>query len=128
LHIPGDLLLAGGWRLSAETILEIENARLQAYTNDDPYQAWLDGSVLSPPVLVRGRQPGDRFRPLGMEGHSMKLADFLVNVKLPQRARAAWPLVCSQDEILWVPGFGLAHPARLHKDTINAIKLKLTKD
>ena len=83
---------------------------------------------LSSPLLVRGRQPGDRFRPLGMGGNSLKLADFLVNVKLPRRARAAWPLVVSQDEIVWVPGFRLAHPVRLRGETKEAIKIKLARE
>jgi tRNA(Ile)-lysidine synthase len=128
LPIPGDLLFAGGWRLSAQVIPDIENARQQAYTNDDPFQAWLDNSALGSPALVRGRRPGDRFRPLGMDGHSMKLSDFQVNVKLPQRARANWPLVCSHDTIIWVPGFGLSHLARLRTDTKNAIHLRLTRE
>jgi tRNA(Ile)-lysidine synthetase-like protein len=44
---------------------------------------------------VRARRPGDRFEPFGMDGHTMKLSDFFINEKLPQRAREAWPLLCS---------------------------------
>ena len=34
----------------------------------------------------------------------MKISDFMINQKIPQRARAGWPLVCYGDEIVWVTG------------------------
>jgi tRNA(Ile)-lysidine synthase len=128
LDVPGVLPLGAGWRLSAEITTDVEGARQLAYTNADPFQAWLDNGELNSSLLVRSRQPGDRFRPLGMGGKSLKLADFLVNVKLPRRARAAWPLVVSQDEIVWVPGFRLAHPVRLRGETEEVIKIKLARE
>ena len=67
-------------------------------SNTDPYQAWLDQAELVLPLTVRARQPGERFRPLGMGGHSMKLSDFMINNNLPRRGRAAWPLVVSGEE------------------------------
>ena len=48
-------------------------------------------------LVRRGTQPerrGTRIKPLGMEGHSVKISDLMVNVKMPRRARAGWPLVC----------------------------------
>ncbi|RPJ46221.1 MAG: tRNA(Ile)-lysidine synthetase, partial [Chloroflexi bacterium] len=58
-------------------------------------------------------RPGERFAPLGMEGHSLKLSDFWINQKLPRRARPAWPLVAAGDQVIWVPGYRLAHPYRI---------------
>jgi tRNA(Ile)-lysidine synthase len=127
LDVPGVLPLGAGWRLSAEITTDVEEARQLAYTNADPFQAWLDKGELNSSLLVRSRQPGDRFRPLGMGGRSLKLADFLVNVKLPRRARAAWPLVVSQDEIVWVPGFRLAHSVRIRGETKEVIKINLAR-
>jgi len=40
---------------------------------------------------MRSRLPGDRFKPIGMKGRSLKLSDFMVNVKLPQAARPGYP-------------------------------------
>ena len=91
--------------------------RAQALNNADPYQAWLDLDELQVPLSVRSRRPGDRFEPLGMGGETQKLADFMVNVKLPRRARDGWPLVCSGDEVAWVPGYRLAHPFKLGDQT-----------
>jgi tRNA(Ile)-lysidine synthase len=55
----------------------------------------------------------------------MKLADFMVNVKLPRRARDRWPVICAGDDIVWVPGYRLGHPFRLTKNTTKVIFLSL---
>jgi tRNA(Ile)-lysidine synthase len=85
----------------------------QAEKNQDQFQVWLDAEVLPESLELRARRPGDRFEPLGMNGHSQKLSDFFVNEKLPQRARDRWPLLCSGDIVIWIPGYRPAHPYRL---------------
>jgi tRNA(Ile)-lysidine synthase len=76
---------------------------------------------------VRTMHAGDRFQPLGMGGQSVKLQDFFVNVKLPKRARAKWPLVCVKDEIAWVAGLRIAHPFRVTENTKRALQLQLRR-
>ncbi|MFZ6028310.1 MAG: tRNA lysidine(34) synthetase TilS [Chloroflexota bacterium] len=124
LPVPGELALAGGWWLRAS--LETGGVFAVARTNDDPYHTWLAADTSS--LLVRTRRPGDRFRPLGMGGASLKLADYFINRKLPRRARQRWPLVCVGDEIAWVPGYHLAHPFRLTETAQQAVHLWLEKE
>ena len=93
--------------------------------NLDPFTAWLDADPISRDLILRKRKPGDRFQPMGMDGHSKKLADFFINVKLPKQARKRWPLVCSGDEVIWVPGFRLAHPCLVREKTSTVLKLVL---
>ncbi|MBN2502674.1 MAG: tRNA lysidine(34) synthetase TilS [Anaerolineales bacterium] len=126
LPIPGEIELDDGWMLQADW----ETAPMTADTladHQDPYQVWVDAGNLATPLLVRGRVAGDRFAPLGMDGHTLKLADFFINEKLPQRARAGWPLVCSGSEIVWVPGFRLSHCFRLQGGTEEVVRLCLIK-
>jgi tRNA(Ile)-lysidine synthase len=128
LPIPGTLSLANGWQLSArlmglQTSLEYE----QILNNPDPNQAWINSGSLSHPLKVRSRLPGDRFRPLGLGGHSIKLSDFMINVKIPSRARRLWPLVVSGEEILWLPGFRLAHAFGLQGETQQIVHLQLKR-
>ena len=125
LEVPGELCLPDGWRLHAEKIEFSSAVRAEAMANPDPYQAWADLEALDLPVLVRGRQPGDRFKPLGLEGHSIKIADFMINKKLPRRARPGWPLVCSGEQVVWLPGLQLGHSFRLKPDTRKALKFHL---
>jgi tRNA(Ile)-lysidine synthase len=128
LQVPGSLNLSGGWQFYAQPAYDISQAFSQAMGNRDPYQAWLDFNDLQFPLIVRGRLPGDRFQPLGMRGHSTKLSDMLINLKLPSRARSTWPLLLSGMDIVWIPGFRLAHPYRLKEKTRSAVHLYLTRE
>lgn len=110
---PCALELDSGWRLNGERWRLPALAREQAASNQDPFQVWLDADQIPGPLELRARRPGDRFEPLGLEGHSQKLSDFMVNEKMPQRARERWPLLCLADTVIWVPGFRPAHPCRL---------------
>jgi tRNA(Ile)-lysidine synthase len=122
LGVPGRLRLPGGWILESR-LVEVGDRMW----DDDPYQAWLDADCLALPLQVRTRRAGDRFRPLGMGGHTLKLSDFWINQQLPRPARAGWPLVCSQDEIVWIPGFRPAETCRLQQDSRRAVHLALKK-
>jgi tRNA(Ile)-lysidine synthase len=107
----------GGWKFSCEKWGHPLLAREQAERNEDPFQVWLDAKDLTRPLKLRVRRPGDQFAPFGLEGHTQKLSDFFVNVKMPQRARDNWPLLCAGDEIIWVPGHRPAHEHRLTETT-----------
>ena len=127
LPIPGQLNLSGGWLFSCEQWRIPALALEQALNNDNPFQVWLDASRLPKKLEVRARRPGDRFEPFGMEGHTMKLSDFFINEKLPQRARTSWPVLCSGDTVIWIPGYRPAHPFRLTDKTRQAIYFNLTQ-
>ena len=127
LPIPGQLNLSGGWLFSCEQWRIPALALEQALNNDNPFQVWLDASRLPKKLEVRVRRAGDRFEPFGMDGHTMKLSDFFINEKLPQRARDGWPLLCAGETVIWVPGFRPAHPFRLTDKTRQAIYFTLTQ-
>ncbi len=125
--VPSQVDLAGGWRFNCERWGMPVLAREQAERNDDPFQVWLDVQNLSKPLNLRVRHPGDQFSPFGLDGHSQKLSDFLVNVKMPQRARENWPLLCAGDEIIWVPGYRPAHAYRLTESTKSVLYFSILR-
>ena len=127
LKVPGSVMLSGNWKLTCERWSIASLAMEQAKSNDDPFQAWLDAQVISDALELRVRQDGDRFEPLGMDGHEMKISDFFINVKLPQRARDRWPLLCLGEKVVWVPGFRPAHSFRLTESTRQALYFSLTR-
>ncbi|MBN2388173.1 MAG: tRNA lysidine(34) synthetase TilS [Anaerolineales bacterium] len=116
--------LDGGWTLSADS-LPLEGDDWSSNTN--PWTAWLDAELVGNSLMVRARRAGDRFQPLGMPDGTLTLQDFFVNLKLPQRARANWPLVCAGEQIVWVAGFRIAHPLRVTAGTRRVLRLHLRK-
>lgn len=127
VKVPGSVELSGGWKLNCERWNITSLAMQQARSNDDPYQVWLDAKGISDALELRVRHDGDRFAPLGMDGHEIKLSDFFINVKLPQRARGRWPLLCVGEKIVWVPGYRPAHPFRLKDTSRQVLYISLTR-
>lgn len=128
VEVPFDVDLGRGWRVRAaarerDGVGPVELSDLGAREN----LAQLDFDVVGEELALRRRRPGDRFQPLGMESGSLKLADFMINEKMPLRARAGWPLLCKGDEIVWVPGYRLAHPYRVADGTKRILEIELVR-
>ncbi len=127
-QIPGEIELLNGWRLRSVYVRDPDSARRRAFENRDPYRAWLDLGDMGTgeaSLILRTRSDGDQFQPLGMGGQSAKLSHFMLNQKMPRRARAGWPLVCVGDEIAWVPGYRIGHGYRVWRETSGVYYLHL---
>lgn len=120
----GRVILHQGWSLIATEALPA-SALPEDLSRTPPHQAWVDADTVSSPLYVRARRSGDRFAPLGMDGRSMKLSDFMINVKIPRRARDRWPLVVHQNQVVWVVGHRLAHPFRVRPQTRRVLRLEV---
>jgi tRNA(Ile)-lysidine synthase len=119
------LQLVGDWELLMELV---DLTDLEMITSNlDPYQVWMDADLIEEPLQVRCRQEGDRFQPFGMPNGKMLLSDFFINVKLNKRSRGSWPLVCQEDEILWIPGYQFAHKYRVKETTTRSIHMQLRR-
>ncbi len=124
LTIPGNLLLPADWVLQAALVSSQLAADLFV-ANQDPYQAWFDVSMLTFPLRVRHRQPGDRMQPAGMAGKSVKLSDLMINLKLHYRSRSTWPVVCAGNQVIWVPGCRQSRFALPDASTQQVLHLRL---
>ena len=130
VDIPGQLSLARGWCIDT-AVIEGEDREVNFHTvsgNNDLYRVWLDADLLKLPLSIRSRKKGDRWQPLGLEKGSQKISDFFINAKCPLRARDRWPLVCSGDEIIWIPGFRPAHPFRITEKTNRIAFIRLQRN
>jgi tRNA(Ile)-lysidine synthase len=101
LHAPG---IAPGTiiEMMSDQPIRLENGwqlLLLSQPTGDP-----DEIVLQIPqnalLLLRSRRNGDRFHPEGMGGHSQKLSDTLVNMKVPAVWRDHVPLLVTGERIL----------------------------
>ncbi len=122
IQVPGETRL-GAWRVTT---------RLSENTDPPPdegsdgtrFAQTFDLSGLGGGLVLRGRTPGDRFQPLGMD-HSKKLQDFMVDGRIPREWRDDVPLLVSPRGIAWVVGWRVAHWARLREDTREALRVEL---
>jgi tRNA(Ile)-lysidine synthase len=67
-------------------------------------------------LVVRPPLPGDRLRPRGGRG-SRKLAELLVDAKVPRPLRPTWPVLACGAVVLYVPGLRPSELARPHAGT-----------
>src|SRR5690606_5372785 len=66
-----------------------------------PISAWLDLDRLPAPLTVRTPQPGDRVR---LAHGRRKLADILIDGRVPRQERKGLAVVTCGDDVVWVPG------------------------
>ncbi|MCS6927164.1 MAG: tRNA lysidine(34) synthetase TilS [Candidatus Binatia bacterium] len=110
---PGQevVLPQAGWRVMVSP-LQPWNDPPHSARSADRWQAIFDGACLGQGFFVRPMQPGDRIRPLGMQGHR-KVHDVFIDAKIPRHHRQAFPLILIGQEIAWVPGCVRGETARI---------------
>ncbi len=132
LQAPGTTPLGGGWQVSVRRLATGElpagwDAGRDA-TRDagregagaegrDPWLAHLDAVVVGPEPMLRPRRAGERFRPLGLGGRSVKISEFMINAKAPRAARAAWPLLAGRQGVAWLCGLRVDEHAAVTSGT-----------
>ncbi len=68
------------------------------------------------PIEVRSRYAGERFQPRGLHG-SRKLQDIMVDLKIPQAARASYPIFTQSASPVWLPAYRIAQTIDLAQDS-----------
>ncbi|HIC95925.1 TPA: tRNA lysidine(34) synthetase TilS, partial [Candidatus Bipolaricaulota bacterium] len=120
LRLGENLFNEIGWRFTLE---EVEPARVRALEFDrDPLKAVINRDRIDGPLSVRNWRPGDRFRPLGMEG-TKKLQDLFIDEKVPREERSRIPLVCDRQGIIWVVGLRLSDDYKVREETERALRI-----
>jgi len=119
----GSLELAEWDLLVQEGNVGIEDLTIDR--NGGDYLAQLNADTVAFPLVIRGQKPGERIAPLGMGGKTQKLSDYFINRKIPRQARRNWPLVISDDQVVWVPGVGISDAAAVTPQTRRVLRLSL---
>jgi len=127
LAVPGLTMLPGSeWAVDA-TIVDIAELPRDWEANADPWRAFLDAQAAGGRLALRTRRAGDRFRPLGLGGHEVKLADFLTNRKVPRAARDRLPLLACEWGLAWVCGQRVDERAAVQEATKQALVLQFVR-
>lgn len=77
----------------------------------------VDLDLVQGALCVRYREPGDRFKPFGMQ-ESKKLKRFMIDEKIPEAKRHKIPLVCDENRIIWVYGYRMSEEVRVGQSTV----------
>ena len=101
--------LRGGWKGTAELLRADFEEKIQVVHKKDLKNRadYARITTLYTSLVLRARQPGDRFRPAG-RGLSKPLRKWMNEAGVPNELRDTLPLLASGSEILWVCGEGFA--------------------
>ena len=105
----GDYLLPGGGTLQIRVVSACFEEKTQGVHKKDLKNRadYARITTLYTGLVLRARQPGDRFRPAG-RGLSKPLRKWMNEAGVPNELRDTLPLLASGSEILWVCGEGFA--------------------
>ena len=107
------------------SLVPAEKVIFSEKTTQLTYEAYLDAAKIKEPMMLKCQQSGDCYHPLGLQGKKQKLSDFWINKKIPRRFRSSWPLLFSDNEIAWIPGFQPSHCVQVTAETKMAVKVEL---
>jgi tRNA(Ile)-lysidine synthase len=127
LPVPGEVALPeAGWVVSAEPLAGGVGFEAVRATAGNRSAAVIRRGSWNGRLAVRNRRPGDRFRPLGLDGGEKKLQDFFVDRKVARRDRSGVPLIVDDsDRIVWVAGHGIDEAFRVTDSSQAVVILKL---
>lgn len=97
LEVPAEVSFA-----NRRIVLEREG-----YNGGESLGVSLDWEKLSDPLQLRDWRPGDAYQPVGY-GSVHKLHDLFQRARVPYWDRAVWPIMLSEDRIVWASRFGPA--------------------
>ena len=106
----------------------LERARIepvQIRRDKTRFSEYLDLDRVKPPVIVRARQAGDRFQPLGMPDEK-KVGKFLTTAKHPRDERERVLVFADREKIIWLCPVRISERAKVTEETERILSLKVT--
>lgn len=124
IHVPGTTVLARrNLQIECE-VLPLSASGVTVHSrNRNRNEEWMDLDNVHLPLVVRGRQQGDRFWPLGAPG-SKKVADFLIDLKVEPAQRDSVAVLCDQLGPIWIIGYRLDDRVKLSRITRRALRVR----
>ena len=126
IQIPGRTQF-GDWQIEASVLTAEQLTIVQIKRDKTPFCEYLDLDQVRPPVVVRPRRTGDKFRPLGLKGEK-RLGKFLTAAKAPRDVRRQILVFADREKIIWVCPVRIGEPTRITNQTQRILMLKVTHD
>ncbi len=91
---------------------------------DNTYEAYVDlSNYKNKTFTIRHREEKDIFQPLGFP-QPIKLKKYLINKKIPKEKRYNLPLLCFNNEVLWIPGYAMSNKLKVKHKPTHILKIK----
>ncbi len=121
LMIPGCVhICEAGVKIESQILLRSESDNFDM-KSDNRILADLD--LLSQPITIRNRQPGDRIHLYG--NGRKKVKDVFIEAKVPRREREKIPLVFSGPDLLWIAGYRRGSLAPISEQTDKVVLFEI---
>ena len=83
----------------------------------------IDGEfIVNKKLLLRTWKYGDRYKPLGMNGHK-KVSDLLIDNKVDRFSKNNQLVLTADGEIIWVCGQSISDQVKVTNNTTNFLEL-----
>ncbi len=88
---------------------------------------YFDYGKLSKPLYIRNRRQGDMLQLKGLDG-TKKLKEYFIDEKIPKHLRDGWPLLCTENTLLWICGKRKCKGYDVDENTKQVIKCNFRGD
>jgi tRNA(Ile)-lysidine synthase len=85
---------------------------------------YFDGEKIQGPVMIRSRQSGDFYDPIGLGGFK-KAKEILIDEKVPLHLRNHVPFFVSNGKIFWIGGYRVSESFKVQPDTQEILEVQL---
>ena len=117
LPVPGELEVPEARWLIKVSPVQVTDGRGMANL--------LDPKRIETELTVRNWRPGDRYHPLGDE-REKKLKVYFQQYRIPPEKRTMWPLVFSNQQLVWALGMPVASAFAFRENTGLALQIEGT--
>ena len=121
LNPPGEINIKEA-NVLIKAVFEEDNRDL----GDGRSSVLLDAGKMNVPLIIRPRNYGDFFFPLGF-GKKKKLQDFFVDEKVPRNKRDSIPIIVSGNDIVWVAGYRADERFKVTEKTEKLLRLIISR-
>jgi tRNA(Ile)-lysidine synthase len=124
LNIPGKTEFAGV--VIEADIFEYDAAKFEKFkANKSNTVEWFDFEKLKLPLVIRRRNSGDKFWPLGLASEK-RAGKFLTTAKVSQSLRRRLLVVADSDKIIWLCPVRISEQAKVTNDTRKVMQIKIS--
>jgi len=87
---------------------------------------YFDEGKIKEPLILRNRQNGDWFEPLGTKG-SQKIKKLFIDRKIPKTERKSMALITDHESVIWIENMHMSERVKVAAETRNVLILEIRR-